>query len=305
MEYKKYMKVQRDGYKQYIGRDKVYVMPKIDGTNAKLFYEDGVGIVCGSRNRALYEGEQDNQGFRQSMLIDGYKPVLKFFEKVENRKYSIFGEWLRKHTIEYKKEYYNQLYVFDLYDNEMERYIDYEESLEILKPYGFNIVPILGTFQKEKDITEEMIRGYMKLADNYLEPVDGYAEGIVIKDYATENQVWTKVIQESFYVKADRKRPKAKVAVEGIETMISQDFFTGHFIDKELKRAIEKYANINNPQASIGKILFEVKQVFFEEEILNILKKYKKTDMVINFKSLYKMMDDKMRPLLLSLLNNK
>lgn len=303
--YKRYQKVQRNGFKRYIQRDKVIITPKIDGTNAKIFYDDEIGIVCGSRNRALYKEEPDNQGFRQHIIVDGYQPAFDFFEETANRKYSIFGEWLKKHSVEYKKEYYNELYVYDLYDNEAERYVDYEEVLELLVPYGFTMVPILGKFEKEKDISEEMIREYLDLAGNYLEPTLGFAEGIVLKDYAEPNQEWTKVIDERFYIRGNTKKPKPTAIADGIESLIMEDFFTSHFIDKELDRGLEEYSTLDNPRAAIGKIMFRTKQVFFEEEILNILKKYKKTNLIINFKQLYKLMDDAMRPSLLKKIEDK
>lgn len=67
-QYKSYthvLRIDKDKVQGILCGD-VVVMPKLDGTNASLFVEDGV-IFAGSRHRQLQEGK-DNADFRKSLI---------------------------------------------------------------------------------------------------------------------------------------------------------------------------------------------------------------------------------------------
>jgi hypothetical protein len=63
MEFKKYMHLERFGTSEVEGIEigTTYVFPKLDGTNASVWFEDGK-IKAGSRNREL-SFDNDNAGF--------------------------------------------------------------------------------------------------------------------------------------------------------------------------------------------------------------------------------------------------
>ena len=63
MSFKKYQHLEKLGREEVEGINigECYIFPKLDGTNASLWYENGT-LYCGSRNRILTI-DNDNAGF--------------------------------------------------------------------------------------------------------------------------------------------------------------------------------------------------------------------------------------------------
>lgn len=63
MEFKKYQHLERFGNDEVEGIElgKLYIFPKLDGTNAQVWLDDEGNIKAGSRNRELTL-EKDNAG---------------------------------------------------------------------------------------------------------------------------------------------------------------------------------------------------------------------------------------------------
>ena len=69
MEFKKYQHLERFGNDEVEGIElgKLYIFPKLDGSNAQVWLDDEGNIKAGSRNRELTL-EKDNAGFYKFVL---------------------------------------------------------------------------------------------------------------------------------------------------------------------------------------------------------------------------------------------
>ena len=94
------------------------VFPKIDGTNASVWQEDGQ-IKAGSRRRELTT-DDDNAGFYVWVLTcDAAKPIADYLTRHPN--HTLYGEWLVPHSLKtYRADAWRRFYVFDILDREAE-----------------------------------------------------------------------------------------------------------------------------------------------------------------------------------------
>lgn len=169
---------------------KVYIFPKIDGTNASI-WKDG----CGSRTREL-SLKRDNAGFCKAMA-EGHRE-RDFI--TSNPHLRLFGEWLVPHTFKgYREDAWKKFYIFDVMHDETETYWSYEAYQPLLEQFGLNYIPPLAIINNAN--YEHFLKA---LGENrFLCPQDGEpGEGIVIKNYSYYNkygrQTWAKVIRQEF-----------------------------------------------------------------------------------------------------------
>ena len=96
-----------------IGR--VYVFPKLDGTNASVWLDSAGQVQCGSRNRVL-SAEHDNHGFHAWVHGDTPKASLLRTVVASNPGCVHYGEWLVPHTINaYRDEAWRCFWIFDVF----------------------------------------------------------------------------------------------------------------------------------------------------------------------------------------------
>ena len=111
MTFIKYQHLERFGTTEVaqIELGECYIFPKIDGTNASVWIEDGK-IKAGSRTREL-SLESDNAGFYEWVLKQGN--LLEYL--TENPTHRIFGEWLVPHSLKtYRETAWRRFYIFDI-----------------------------------------------------------------------------------------------------------------------------------------------------------------------------------------------
>lgn len=212
----------------------VYVFPKLDGTNASIWYDER--IRCGSRTRELdtVNFEQDNFNFAKSTLLSKETPTwLGFFKTYPSLR--LYGEWLVPHTFKgYRPEAWRKLYVFDVYNDETQQYLPYSVYSPLLEEFGITYIPPLA------QIRNGSYEHFLKFVNEnkYLCPDDGSpGEGIVIKNYdyynKFGNQVWAKLIRQEFKDEHNRVMG-APILNTGLmnEERILQRIDLGHLIDK-------------------------------------------------------------------------
>ena len=105
----------------------VYVFPKIDGTNASVWWHPEHAVQCGSRNRVL-SAEADNAGFHAWLYSDGRaaEQLRSFIEA--HTGWTVYGEWLVPHTFKgYRADAWRQFYVFDVLDRGARRFVPYSQ----------------------------------------------------------------------------------------------------------------------------------------------------------------------------------
>ena len=285
MEFKKYQHVERFGRGSVLNIElgTCYVFPKIDGTNSSIWLgEDGI-VRGGSRNREL-SLEKDNAGFYESMLNNAN--IKAYLEKHPTHR--LYGEWLVPHSLKtYRDDAWRRFYIFDICldreDGSVE-YIPYDIYKVWLEEFNLDyIVPLkvinngsYENFVNELDNNNFMIKDGM-----------GTGEGIVIKNYDFYNghgqQIWAKIVTSEFKERHHKQMGCPIVENKMVEQSIVDEFVTIAFIEKEYAKILNDNDGVFNSK-DIPKFLSKVSYELINEEMWNILKKYKNP--TINFKTL-------------------
>ena len=86
-----------------------HIFPKLDGTNASFWYEQGQWFYA-SRNRQLHIHE-DNAGFMNwAITQDKLTQLAKDYPE-----HRFYGEWLVPHSVKgYRDDAWRNLYIFDV-----------------------------------------------------------------------------------------------------------------------------------------------------------------------------------------------
>lgn len=205
MTFKEYMHVEKFGNEEVEGIElgKVYVFPKLDGTNASTWI-DSLGLVnAGSRTRQLSK-DSDNAGFYRWVTREfdsaeaGKTPIWQFHYKYPH--YRLFGEWLVPHTFKgYRQDAWKNFYVFDVFNDETEQYLSYEVYKPLVESFGITYIPPLATIKNgDYGAFLKFLEGNFFLIPDGGDP----GEGIVLKNYDWQNrfgrQVWAKIIRNEF-----------------------------------------------------------------------------------------------------------
>lgn len=173
--------------------NRVCIYEKLDGGNSQVRKHRG-RILAGNRSNYL----TDN--FVRSKF---HIPECRWFGDFlrwasGNRSFYnlpedkiVFGEWLAKHTLDYRPENMDKFYVIDVLDLQNGKFIPYENASELLKKLGIEDVKFLSPIFKGKI-------GYAqleKLVDRS-DYRDGKAEGLVIKDYDSQKfaKLWERTL---------------------------------------------------------------------------------------------------------------
>jgi hypothetical protein len=239
--FKKYMHLERFGNEEVEGIElgRVFVFPKIDGTNASYWMCDPKrnDWQAGSRTRVLSESS-DNAGFwNWCAKADESIPLNNFITKYPHLR--LYGEWLVPHTFkDYRPDAWRKFYIFDVYNDETEQYISYETYKPLLDEFELTHIPPLAIVNNG-DYTRFM--NYLE-QNKYLCPDDGSpGEGIVLKNYDFYNkfgrQCWAKIIRQEF----KEAHYHAMGAPEVNEAKMNEErildkALTDHLVDKTLNK---------------------------------------------------------------------
>lgn len=234
-KYKKYQHVEKLGNQEVDGIlfGTCYIFPKIDGTNAHVWLEDGM-IHAGSRTRELSE-DKDNAGFFK-WVIESEK-ILEVLNALPDGAH-VFGEWLVPHSLKtYRQDAWRRFYIFDVVIGE--RHMPYEDYKKVLNDVGYDdyIAPI----RIIKNPTEENVYATLEQNNYLIEDGKGAGEGVVIKNYSFENkygrQVWAKVVTSEFKEK-HHKEMGAPISngSDFVEEKIANEFITAAMVDKVIAK---------------------------------------------------------------------
>lgn len=274
MGFIKYQHLERLGTTEVAGIEQgtCYIFPKIDGTNAQVWFDERVR--AGSRTREL-SIESDNADFFNWVVQQ--ENLKKFFEECPNVR--LIGEWLVPHTLQtYKKDAWRKFYVFDVIEDD--KYIPYCEYVETLKKYNIDYVPVLAIMENPS------YGGILAKTDDntfLIENGQGVGEGIVVKNYDFKNQfgrtTWAKVVTSEF--RAKHSPNKAVTGADLVEEKIVQEFVTEALVEKEYAKILTEGV-IGN--AVISRLLGTVYYSLVKEESWNFVKKFKNP--TVDFKKL-------------------
>lgn len=228
MEFEKYIHLERFGTDEVDGINigECHIFPKLDGTNASIWADNGA-IACGSRNRRLTL-ENDNAGFmiwatQQKNLIDMVlaNPDLRFY-----------GEWLVPHSLKnYREDAWRQFYIFDVMRGN--EFLHYEEYSLICKAHAAVFIPCA---LKSRNPSYEILLRATENNRFLLKDNSGVGEGVVIKQYGWKNRfgrtTWAKLITNTFKDKHIEEMGGSVVNVKIVEESIAEEFISEHMVEK-------------------------------------------------------------------------
>lgn len=237
-EIKKYTDVTRYGKSNTNGviqeGDYITITEKIDGANASFCIDEtnDLGVSCYSRNTPLSE-ENRLRGFYDWVI----NKIVSQKQKL-NPNYRYFGEYLVPHKVIYKPEYYNNFYLFSIWDEENQKYL----SDEIVKSEAVKLgIETVTYFYEGQYISFEHLMSFVGKSDKTLEPDTG--EGVVVKnvDYFDKygNQVFVKLVSEKFAEVQKQKLPKNPNVNVG-EIQLVRSVLTTARIDKLIYKLVDE-----------------------------------------------------------------
>jgi len=305
MSFSKYMHIERLGTSSVNGIEigKVYVFPKIDGTNGSVWYENGK-IHAGSRNRELTI-EDDNAGFCKYIMEN---EALKKFFKAEPR-CRLFGEWLVPHTLKtYREDAWKRFYIFDVMLDNVLDHKDEHSPDEVTGTYlAYDLYkPMLDQFELDYiqpicTITNGSYEDFIKLLDKntfLIEDGKGIGEGIVLKRYDYKNKyghtIWAKVVKQTFKEKHTKTMGHASIDAKKLVEKDITDIYCNRTLTE---KTIAKITTENDGWESryIPQLLGRVYHDIIAEEMWDILKKFKSP--TINFRTLQYLINNKVKEL--------
>ena len=206
-EIKKYTSIVRYGKVETIDvlqkGDIISITEKIDGANASFVLDNGneLGVSCYSRNNLLSQ-DQGLRGFYNWVSLN----IVPIQDKL-NSNYRYYGEWLIPHKVIYKQEFYNNFYLFSIWDEEKQQYL----SDNIVKQEAKKLnLKQPEYFYEGEYISYEHIMSFVGKSNITLNINTG--EGVVVKNinYFNRNneQLFVKFVSEKFAEIQKQKLPK-------------------------------------------------------------------------------------------------
>lgn len=181
----------------------ISITEKLDGANAQFYINDNV--LCLQSRNTIVDKDNTLRGF--------YDWVNKNIEPIKhllNPNYRYFGEWLCQHTVQYKKEYYSNFYLFSIWDITTKEYLSDEIVLSEAKRLNIQTVPY---FYLGEYISLEHIMSFIGKSEMTLEENTG--EGIVVKNTKYKdkhnNQIFIKMVTEKFCEVKKINKPKENI----------------------------------------------------------------------------------------------
>lgn len=294
MKFKKYQHLERFGNDEVEGIElgKLYIFPKLDGTNAQVWLDDEGNIKAGSRNRELTL-EKDNAGFYKFVLEN--ENIKKYLEKHPTHR--LYGEFLVPHSLKtYREDAWRRFYIFDVCldkENGSVEYIPYDIYKPLVEEFGLDYIPPIVT------MTNGSYEYFIRTLDNntfMIQDGKGIGEGIVIKNYDYYNkykrQIWAKIVTNEFKEIHKREMGVNNIKTEKvIEQEIVDNYCTEAFIEKEYSKILNETGEWDNRK--IPMLLGRVFSELVKEETWNIIKKYKNP--TINYKTLNALVINKIK----------
>jgi len=281
MNFKKYMHLERFGNDEVEGIELglCYIFPKIDGTNASLWSGIGGLLMAGSRTRELTL-EDDNAGFLATM--EKNENIKMFF--LEHSELRLYGEWLVPHSLKtYKDEAWRKFYVFDVYSDLTDKYLNYSDYQPLLEEFGIDYIPAMSIIRNSTydNLLIELQNNKFLIRDGA-----GVGEGIVVKNYDYQNKFgrlcFAKIVTNFKEKHQKEMGPTDKKFRNLIEQEIVDKFIDSFFVGKVYSKIVNEMEGWNSKY--IPRLLNTVYHDLVSEEIWDIVKKMKNP--TINFKTL-------------------
>lgn len=285
MRFMEYMHIERLGNDKVEGilYGKIYIFPKIDGTNGSVYLQNKQLNAANKRRKLTTDN--DNNGFLDHLLSNKLK-FLAYFKQYPN--HILFMEYLIPHSLTtYRDSAWGKAYVLDVYEcinEEHGRYLPYEDYSSIIEQFDIEYIPPLAIINNPEstDLEKYIQRNTYLIKEN-----EGIGEGIVIKNYSFKNRygetIWAKIVTNEFKDIHRKEQGPDIINRNSIEQIIIEKYCTSQFIDKTFHKIRVENNGWNSD--NIPDLFSRSYHDFVTEEIWDIIKDYKKP--TIDFKKLY------------------
>jgi hypothetical protein len=200
----KYPKIERfggDDNKDILARrdDPIYIQEKIDGGNAQFrivaLPSELIGVLYGSRTRYLQKGQ--GQFTANIQWLDSRIVSAHAMGETPRPQFIYYGEWCRKHTINYDWKVIPPFLGFDIWDIDARLFLPWPVAQDEFARLGIPTVPCIWSGRASELQGADLLDLLVKSAYR-----DGPCEGIVIKNYNHCNiygrQLFAKWVSEEF-----------------------------------------------------------------------------------------------------------
>ena len=162
------------------------ITEKIDWSNTSIWMDED-GIHTGSRNQDITWGSF--RGFNE--YVNNHEWILRLLD--EHPTWRLYGEWLVRHTIQYKEDAYQQWYMFDIMQDDGIP-LPFKEVEQIAKEYWINTPHCFGEFHNPTIEQVKELAGKSILGEKW--------EWVVIRNMDFINKWWNrpygKLVTETF-----------------------------------------------------------------------------------------------------------
>lgn len=246
------------------------VQSKLDWANLSVRKEEW-DLKIWSRTQTIYEYGKMTKWFRWAQeYITNHKWIQWLLE--DHPSYRLYWERLVSHTIKYPEHAYNNFYMFDIFDEDKQQFLDPLDVVEIAIEYGID-KPDLISWYRTWTIEE--------LNDIAMNSKDFWVswEWIVLKPLSFINKFWdrsyAKIIKPEF-------KEENSIVFGNVDKQSKEDEFSSKFVNEarvlkivnKIEQNEERNIRIEDTPKVIGMVYHDV----FSEELRDFVKKD-----VINF----------------------
>jgi ATP-dependent RNA circularization protein (DNA/RNA ligase family) len=234
----KYDKIRQIGHPETDGvfdeDGELVIQEKVDGANFRFHIDNEVSITYGSRN-VSYDGVECED------IPKNFKRTIEYVEETvdtdvaeslvtETGPFTVFGESMHPHLIEYDWKETPRFIGFDVRLNDSEMYCDPVVALNTIEQLGLHTISVIDRIDPNEFDVEE-----------YAEPEsayrDGTAEGIVVKN--TKTNVRMKSVTEQFEEKHDRMKSRTRESQMNSDAERMANRYTGDD-NQRIRKTIHK-----------------------------------------------------------------
>ena len=282
--YKKYDKILNKGFQlSDFVETGIEVTEKLDGSNASFTYDaDAKKVRVFSRNQELTENNNLN-GFYQ--YVQEFVKDFNDLQIATLSDYTIFGEWLTKHTVTYKDEAYNKFYAFDVFNKKSGYYVSHRLRLEVFSTLQLKTPEEFMTFEPAEllMLNKEDVLNAIKdsVGESSLTLTPDTGEGVVIKSLGVrdpDNDPSYKLVTDRFRETKGLKQQKPTgLQVHLVDYAITEARMK-KIIFKKLDEQVlaEEDLSLQNFGKVMGSVAKEFQDDIIEEEMDEIIKQIRK-----------------------------
>src|SRR5690242_19652726 len=138
---------------RFLADESLIVEEKVDGTNVGIHFQPDGEMVLQCRGHLITEGMHP-----QYDLFKQWAAVKRFVleDAIEDR-FILFGEWLyARHSVHYR-QLSHYFFEFDIFDKQLESFLNLEQRLILLDGIGIETVPVLKTGKIHREELESLL----------------------------------------------------------------------------------------------------------------------------------------------------